>query len=180
MLFAAMVMMMAVAAQAKTNPLRVKSGTLKPLKSGGGTIEVVFDFSKTRGNRKPLEQHLQEDFNSSMEEFRENEPEMRKWFCERWNDDIEKGPKIGQGDGTTYQMTIVIKNLQMGAISGYGGASISGYAEVFRRGESEPFAVIEILKLSGTQLGTAIAGYPGLHQAFNDLAEYMCDLIYHY
>jgi len=175
-----MMTMIMVAASAKTNPLRLQSGTLTPLKGKGGSIVCEFDFSRTRGNRKPLEQHLSEDFDSSIEEFNSKIPSFWKWFSDRWNDDIEEGPHITKDNRAPLVMKLIIKNLQMGAKSGYGGVSISGYAQFYREGETVPFAVVEILKLTGTQMGISIAGYPGLQQAFNDLAEYLCDLIYHY
>ncbi len=67
----------------------------------------------------------------------------------------------------------------MGSKTGWGGSSISGYAEFYRKGETEPFAVVEILKMNGTIMGAAVMGYPGLKQCFSDLAEYLCDLVYH-
>lgn len=173
-------LLLCMATSAKDNPLRLKSGSLAPLKGKGGSIVFVFDLSKTRGNRKPLEQHLREDFGTSIQEFKSKEPDMRKWFADRWNDDIEDGPKFTTDEQAPFVAKVFIRNLQMGARSGYGGASISGYAEFYRQGEAEPFAVVEILKLAGTQMGTPIAGYLGLQQVFNDLAEYLCDLIFHY
>jgi len=165
---------------AGTNPLRLKSGSLSPLKTTGGTISCSIDFSKTKGNRKPLEQYIIEDFGSDMETFRRYEPEMLEWFCDRWDDDIEEGPQAVKSDDSIFQLRIVVKTLQMGAKSGWGGASISGYAEFYRTGEEEPFAIVEILKMNGTQMGGAMFGYVGLKQVFSDLGEYLCDLIYHH
>lgn len=166
-------------AAAKDNPLRLKSGTLAPLKGKGGSIHCVLDFSKTKGNRKPLKQYLTEDFDSDIATFHRYEPEMLQWFCERWNDDIEDGPKTSGTEKADYQLKIIVKNLQMGAKTGFGGSSISGYGEVYKTGETAPFAVVEILKMNGTIMGGAMFGYPGLKQCFSDLAEYFCDLIYH-
>lgn len=166
-------------AMAKHNPLRLQSGSLAPLKGKGGTIHCILDFSKTKGNRKPLEQYITEDFYGGMETFLRYKPEMIQWFCERWDDDIEKGPKTTGSEQADFQLVIIIKNLQMGAKSGYGGASISGYAHFYKTGETDPFAVVEILKMNGTMLGAPVPSYPGLKHCFNDLAEYLCDLIYH-
>lgn len=162
-----------------TNPLRIKNGSLTTLKETGGKICCLLDFSKTKANRKPLAQYLVEDFDSNIETFKKCEQEMLQWFMERWNDDIEEGPRATTSDEAKFTAKIVVKNLQMGAKSGYGGASISGYAEFYNKGESEPFAVVEILKMNGTQMGSATYGYVGLKQIFSDLAEYICDLIYH-
>lgn len=169
-----------VTALAGTNPLRLKSGSLSPLKATGGTILCTLDFSKTKANRKPLEQYLTEDFDSNIETFNKYEPEMLEWFCNRWDDDIEEGPRAVKSGDSKLHLKIVVKTLQMGAKSGYGGASISGYAEFYKSGEEEPFAVVEILKMNGTQMGGAMYGYVGLKQIFSDLGEYLCDLIYHY
>lgn len=168
------------AACAASNPLRLKSGSLAPLKSTGGTIYCNIDFSKTRANRKPLEEYLTQDFGSSMEAFQRYEPEMLQWFMDRWDDDIEEGPKATTSKDAKFQCKVVVKTLQMGAKTGFGGSSISGYAEFYKSGEEEPFAIVEILKMNGTVMGGAMYGYPGLKQVFNDLAEYLCDLIYHY
>lgn len=165
---------------AATNPLRLKDGSLSPLKASGGNIECIIDFSKTKGNRKPLEQYVTEDFGGDMETFRRYEPEMLQWFMERWDDDIEEGPKATTSQDAKFKVKIVVKTLQMGAKSGYGGASISGYAEFYKAENEEPFAIVEILKMNGTQMGGAMFGYVGLKQIFSDLAEYICDLIYHY
>lgn len=162
-----------------TNPLRIKDGSLTPLKTTGGKICCVLDFSKTKANRKPLAQYLVEDFDSDIETFQKYEPEMLQWFMERWDDDIEEGPRATTSDEAKFTAQIVVKTLQMGAKSGYGGASISGYANFYKKGETEPFAVVEILKMNGTQMGGAMYGYIGLKQIFSDLAEYLCDLIYH-
>ncbi|MGN0236684.1 MAG: hypothetical protein ACI4AK_01125 [Lepagella sp.] len=168
-------------AYAGDNPLRLKSGTLAPLKNQGGTISVTLDFSKTKGNRKPLEEYITQDFGSSMEAFHRYEPEMLEWFVDRWNDDIEEGPRAVRSGETSYQLKVVTKTLQIGSRSGYGGgSSISGYALFYRTGEQEPFAEVEILKMYGTFMGGAMMGLPGLKQVYNDLAEYLCDLIYHY
>ena len=59
-----------IAATAKDNPLRLKSGSLSTLKNSGGEIECVIDFSRTKANRKPLEQYITEDYKSDMETFR--------------------------------------------------------------------------------------------------------------
>lgn len=163
----------------KMNPLRLKEGSLNPLKSNGGTICCVLDFSKTKANRKPLEQYLIEDYGSDMKTFHRYESEMLQWFMERWDDDIEEGPRAVTSNDAKFTVKVVVKTLQMGAKSGYGGASISGYAEFYKKDKTVPFAVVEILKMNGTQMGGAMFGYVGLKQAFSDLAEYLCDLIYH-
>lgn len=164
---------------AKSNPLRLQSGSLVSLKNSGGTINCVLDFSKTKGNRKPLEQYITEDFYGDMDTFRRYEKEMHQWFCERWDDDIEKGPKATDSKDADYQLKVIIKTLQMGSKTGFGGSSISGYARFYKTGESEPFAVVEILKMNGTIMGSPVPSYPGLKQCLSDLAEYLCDLIYH-
>lgn len=164
---------------AASNPLRLKSGVLSPLKTTGGTICCAIDFSKTKANRKPLEVYITQDFDSDMETFHRYEPEMLQWFMERWDDDIEEGPRATTSEDAKFKVKIVVKTLQMGAKSGWGGASISGYAEFYKSGDEEPFAVVEILKMNGTQMGGAMYGYVGLKQVFSDLAEYLCDLIYH-
>lgn len=164
---------------AGTNPLKLKSGSLLPLKEKGGKICCEIDFSKTKGNRKPLEEYITSDFGSDMETFNRYVPEMLQWFMERWNDDIEDGPRTIKSGDSKFQLKIVVKTLQMGSKSGWGGSSISGYAEIYKTGETEPFAVVEILKMNGTVMGGAMFGYPGLKQVFSDLAEYLCDLIYH-
>lgn len=162
------------------NPLRLKSGSLTPLKSKGGKIYCTFDFSKTRANRKPLERYIVEDMNSDIETFRRYKPEMLQWFCEKWDDEIEEGPHaISEGDAK-FRLTIIVRTMQLGTKYGSGGASISGYAEFYNQNDTEPFAVVEILKMHGTQFGGAVSGYIGAKQVFNDLAEFLCDLIYHY
>lgn len=166
-------------AMAGSNPLRLMSGSLSPLKGKGGRISVVMDFSKTKANRKPFEQYLVEDFGSDMETFERYKPEMYKWFCDRWDDDIEEGPKVTRSDDAPMEVKIIVKTMQLGSKSGFGGSSISGYAEFYKKGETEPFAKVEILKMNGTQFGGAMFGFPGLKQVFNDLAEHLCDLIYH-
>lgn len=168
-----------LSAAAGDNTTRLQSGTLSPLKGKGGTIHVIMDFSRTRANRKPLEQYITEDYGSDMETFRRYEPEMLEWFCERWNDDIEEGPRVKNSDDAKFTLNIVIKTLQLGTKSGWAGSSISGYAEFYRTGEEEPFAKVEILKSIGTRMGSPIPGFPGLKQVFSDLAENLCDLIYH-
>lgn len=162
------------------NPLRLKSGTLAPLKTNGGLISCSFDFSKTKTNRKPLKQFIVEDYHSDMETFRRYELEMLEWFCDKWDEDIEEGPRAVTIEGEKLALKVVVKTLQMGTKAGWGGASISGYAEFYEKGSSEPFAIVEILKMNGTQLGGAMSGYVGLKQVFSDLAEHLCDLIYHY
>lgn len=161
------------------NPLRLKSGTLSPLKGKGGTVHVTLDFSKTRANRKPLEQYLIEDIGSDMETFHKYEPEMMEWFREKWNDEIEEGPQAISSGESALRLHVRVRTLQMGAKAGGGGSTISGYADFYREGETEPFAVVEILKFNGTMFGGTLHSYVGLKQCFNDLAEYLCDLIYH-
>lgn len=163
---------------AKNNPLRLQSGSLLPLKNASGQICINFDFSKTKGNKKPLQQYLEEDMGQSIEAFNHFKPEMQRWFMERWDDDIENGPRATTSEDANYRLDIIIKNISLGANSGYGAASISGKAEFYREGETEPFAVVEILKMNGTMMGTGMHGYVGLQQAFNDLAEFLCHMIY--
>lgn len=165
---------------AKDNPLRLKSGSLSPLKETGGLISCSLNFSKTKANRKPLEIYLKDDFDSNIETFHRYEPEMLQWFMERWDDDIEEGPQATSSENGKFKLNIIVKTLQMGAKTGWGGSSISGYAEFYRNNDSEPFAIVEILKINGTVMGEALYGYLGLKQVFSDLAEYLCDLIYHY
>lgn len=178
-LFSLMILLCCGMMQAKDNPLRLKSGSLTALKHPGGRIHCVLDFSKTKANRKPLAEYLEQDYNSNMETFKKYEPEMLQWFCERWDDDIEDGPRATSSKDADFELKVVVKTLQMGSKAGWGGSSISGYGEFYKKGETEPFAVVEILKMNGTVMGGAMMGYPGLKQVFNDLAEYMCDLIYH-
>ncbi len=166
-------------AAAKDNPLRVKSGSLVPLKNCGGTIHCTIDFSKARANRKPLEQYILEDFYGDMDTFRRYEPEMLQWFSEKWDEDIENGPKTTVSENADFRLNVRIRTLQMGSKYGSGGSSISGYADFYKTGETEPFAVVEILKMNGTIMGAPIPGYPGLKQCLSDLGEYLCDLIYH-
>lgn len=166
------------AAYAVTNPLRLKSGSLAPLKITGGTICCVFDFSECETNDKPLELYLTEDYGTSIEMFNRELPDMKRWFMERWDDDIEKGPRATEDTNAPFRLKFRVLTLQMGSKSGSAGASISGYAEFYRQGEEQPFAVVEMLKIWGTQMRVPVAGYSGLRQCFNDAAEYLCDLIY--
>lgn len=164
---------------AKNNPLRLQEGSLTSLKNCGGLITCKFDFSKTKSNKKSLKEYIEEDTKMSFESFKRTEPEMLTWFMERWDDDIEEGPKATTSDDAQFKVDIIIKNLTLGSNSGYGAASISGKALFYKKGENEPFAVVEILKMNGTMVGAGVPGYIGLKQSFNDLAEYLCDLIYH-
>lgn len=164
---------------AKENPLRLQSGSLTALKNAGGYITCELDFSKAKGNKKPLKEYLNEDSNGSFDGFMNYVPEMLQWFMERWDDDIEKGPKATSSTKSPYKLKIIIKNVNLGANSGYGAASISGKAEFYKEDQKEPFAVVEILKMNGTILGGGVPGYFGLKQCFSDLAEYLCDLVYH-
>lgn len=172
-------MMVALVAMtaAADNPLRLKAGSLKPLKDAGQTISCTIDFSKTKGNRKPLDQYLTEDYGSSRRDFNEQVPTMEKWFTDRWNDDIKKGPKYTKSEDAPFSMVIEVKTLQLGTRNGLGAASFSGYVYFFRKGETEPFAEVEVLKQQGTQFAEPLPGYLGLYQAFNDLAENLCNLI---
>lgn len=161
------------------NPLKLKEGSLRPLKAKGSSICCILDFSRAKANRKPLEQYLTEDYESDIKMFKKYEPEMLQWFMERWDDDIEDGPRAVTDMDADFTVKVIVKTLQMGTKSRFGGSSISGYAEFYRKGETEAFAVVEILKMGGTQFGVAVPGYVGLKQTFSDLAEYLCDLIYH-
>lgn len=164
---------------AAENPLRLKSGSLRPLKHSGKTICCEYDFSRTKANRKTLDEFLVNDMESSRAVFDEQVPTMQKWFSDRWDDDIDNGPKYTTREDAPYRMVILVKTLQMGSKSGQGGSSISGYVNFYRQGEEDPFAVVEVLKLEGTQFKVPVPGYIGLYQVFNDLAEYLCDLISH-
>ena len=161
------------------NPLRVKSGSLRPLKDCGQTIYCEIDFSNTKANKKTLDEYLKEDYGSSRELFDKRTTTMEEWFSDRWNDDIKKGPRYTQNPDAPYKMKIVVKTLQLGSKSGAGGASISGYVYFYRKSEDTPFAEVEILKLQGTQFKAPISGYQGMYQIINDLAEYLCDLVKH-
>lgn len=171
-------LMLSCSISAVTNPLRLKSGSLAPLKITGGTICCVFDFSECETNDKPLELYLTEDYGTSIEMFNRELPDMKRWFMERWDDDIEKGPRATENNDAPFLLKFRVLTLQMGSKSGSSGASISGYAEFYRQGEEQPFAVVEMLKIWGTQMRVPVAGYIGLRQCFNDAAEYLCDLIY--
>lgn len=173
-----MVVLVAMTAAAD-NPLRMKSGSLRLLKNSGESIYCEIDFSKTKANKKSLNEYLEDDYGSSREEFDSKIPTMEEWFSDRWDDDIKKGPRYTTNPDAPYKMVVQVKNLQLGPRSGYGGASISGYVNFYKKGESTPFAEVEILKLEGTQLRIPLPGYPGMIQIFNDLAEYLCDLIKH-
>ena len=172
-----MMVVMVVMTAAADNPLRLKAGSLKPLKDAGQTISCTIDFSKTKGNRKPLDQYLTEDYGSSRRDFNEQVPTMEKWFTDRWNDDIKKGPKYTKNADAPFHMVVEVRTLQLGSRNGLGASSFSGYVNFYRKGEAEPFAVVEVLKQQGTQFGTPLPGYLGLNQAFSDLAEFLCKLI---
>ena len=178
-IFSLLMITLAVLTAAASNPLRVTSGSLRQLKNSGQSIYCEIDFSKTKGNKKPLNEYLTEDYDSSREVFDSHVPTMEEWFSDRWDDDIKKGPRYSTDPDAPYKMIISVKNLQLGPKSGYGGASMSGYVYFYKNGEDTPFAEVEILKLTGTQFKVPLPSYPGLIQAFNDLAEYLCDLIKH-
>ena len=170
-------MVLVVMTATADNPLRLKSGSLKPLKDAGQTISCTIDFSKTQGNQKPLNAYLVNDFGSSRKEFDSQVPNMEQRFSERWNKDIKKGPKYTTSNDAPFHMVIQVNNLQLGSRNGLGGASFSGYVFFYRKGEAEPFAQVEVLKQQGTKYLDPQPGYLGLHQAFNDLAEFLCKLI---
>lgn len=171
-----MVVLVAMTAAA-ANPLRMKSGSLHILKNSGGSIYCKIDFSKTKSNKKSLDEYLEDDYGSSREVFDSKIPTMEEWFSDRWDDDIKKGPRYTTEPDAPYRMEIMVKNLQLGSRSGFGGASISGYVNFYKKGEDTPFAVVEMLNLEGTQLRIPLPGYSGMFQIFNDLAEYLCKLI---
>ena len=172
-----MMVVMVVMTAAADNPLRVKSGSLKPLKDAGQTISCTFDFTKTNANQKPLNEYLADDYGSSRRDFDSEVPTMVQWFAERWDDDIKKGPKYTKNADAPFHMVVEVRTLQLGSRNGLGASSFSGYVNFYRKGEAEPFAVVEVLKQQGTQFGTPLPGYLGLNQAFSDLAEFLCKLI---
>jgi len=167
------------------NPLRIKAGSLAALKLGRGAISFDIDLSQTKYKGTPLYDYL-EQANVDREYFDDNVPEMERYFAEKWNKKIGKGCKIARSDDDAkYYMVVVVKTLQLGsvasaALSGMGGASVSGKVLFFDDGEGdEPFCEVEVLKQQGTLSGSSVAGIEGLKWVFNDLAENLCDLVKH-
>lgn len=172
---------------ADDNPVSVMKGSVELLRNPASKLSWEIDYSKAKCAKKPLFEYL-EEIGKSKEEWDAFEPEVKRYFRDKWEKNIDHndGAKLVDDPNLAdLHMVIKVRTFNIGndkahytpGTSYSAGATMSGYVHFFKKGESTPFCVLEILEMYGTYMGATVQGNVGRCWLFNDLAEYICEII---
>ena len=166
-------------ANAKSD-VTVTNGSLRELKGSKAQVFVRWDYSNSTIEDKEVATYLKErgedwerDYNSELAKAENN-------FNSRLNDKSKDVQTVNDENSADYIIVIKVKDFHYGitALSvvigmGAGDAHLTGTMEIYKKGQAEPIAVVDIDGVPGAGYGNEVRRI----EAYRELAEQFAKLV---
>lgn len=130
----------------------LEKGSVKELKGSKATVCVKWDYNNSTIDEKPVAEFLKEQGEEWVRDYDKELKQAEAAFLLAIDDEAGKHIKVTVDESESeYIMVIKVKNFHYGSTQatfmvgfGAGDARLWGKVEIYRKGESEPMAVIDV------------------------------------
>ena len=164
--------------QAKSD-LQLKKGSIVELKGSNASLSIVWDYINSTIEKKAIKDFLREkgadweaDYDNEIKKAEAN-------FISRLNDKSKDVRAITEGNGD-YKIVVKVSEFHYGSAAasvlvgfGAGDARLYGLIEIYKKGSTEPIAVLDMDGVSGSGYGNEVRRV----EAYRELAELLSKLI---
>lgn len=163
-----------------SSDLKLVKGSVAELKGSKATICAKWDYSKSTLEDKPVSAFLKEKGEDWERDYPKEIANAERNFISRLNDKAKKHVTAVQGDDADYQIVVKVKNFTYGSTGlsvvigfGAGDARLWGTLEIYKKGASEPIAVIDIDGAGGAGIGNELRRI----ECYREIAELLADIL---
>ncbi|MBR4584715.1 MAG: hypothetical protein IKO34_13040 [Bacteroidales bacterium] len=168
-----------ISATAKPDVVLVK-GSLSALKSSKAKVFVRWDYSNSTIEGKEVGAYLKERGDDWVRDYDAEIARAEASFRERLDEKSGDVSTVAGEDAAEYIIVMKVSDFQYGqaalsAIVGFGAGDshLSGTMEIYKKGQSEPIAVLDVDGVPGSGYGNEIRRV----EAYRELAENLAKLI---
>jgi len=168
-----------VTATAKPDVSLIK-GSLLELKGSNAKIFVRWDYTKSTIEDKPVAAYLKERGADWERDYPAELTRAEKAFRERLGDKSKDVSTVTKESEADYVIVMKVKDFNYGQTAlavtvgfGAGDARLSGTMEIYKKGQKEPIAVLDVDGVHGKGYGSELRR----ENTYRDLAENLAKLI---
>ena len=169
----------AIGVQAKSD-LQLISGSLAELKGSKAKVCATWDYSNSTIEKQDIKAFLKEKGAEWERDYEEEIERAEANFISRINDKTKDIQAITDKDQADYEIVLKVKDFDYGKTAlavvigfGSGDARLYGTMEIYKKGNSQPIAVLDMDGVSGAGYGNEIRRV----EAYRELAELLAKLI---
>ena len=166
-------------ANAKSD-VTLRNGSLRELKGSNAQMFVRWDYSNSTIEGKEVATYLKERGEDWVRDYNDELAKAESNFKNRLNEKSRDVRAINDENSAEYTIVIKVQDFDYGitALSvvigmGAGDAHLTGTMEIYKKGQAEPIAVIDIDGVAGAGYGNEIRRV----ETYRELAEQLAKLI---
>lgn len=156
------------------------NGSLRELKGSKATMFVRWDYSNSTIEGKEVDTYLKERGEDWVRDYNAELAKAENNFNSRLNDKSKDVRAINDENSADYIIVVKVKDFNYGitALSvvigmGAGDAHLTGTMEIYKKGQAEPIAVVDIDGVPGAGYGNEVRRI----EAYRELAEQFAKLV---
>lgn len=160
--------------------LQLISGSLSELKGSKAKVCATWDYSNSTIEKQDIKAFLKEKGAEWERDYKEEIERAEANFISRINDKTKEIQAIADKDQADYEIVIKVKDFDYGKTAlavvigfGSGDARLYGTMEIYKKGNSQPIAVLDMDGVSGAGYGNEKRRV----EAYRELAELLAKLI---
>ena len=159
--------------------LKLMKGSVLELKGSKATICAKWDYSNSTIEKKSIEEFLEMKGEEWKRDYSTEIANAELNFISRLRDKASKNVTPVEGDDAEYMIIVKVRNFDYGSTSasvlfgfGSGDARLWGTMEIYKKGESEPIAIIDIDGAGGSGYGNEKRRV----ECYREIAELLADI----
>jgi len=160
--------------------LKLIKGSVLELKGSKATICAKWDYSNSTIEKKSIEEFLETKGEEWKRDYPQEIANAEQNFISRLRDKASKNVTPVEGDDADYMIIVKVRNFSYGNTSaavwvgfGAGDARLWGTMEIYKKGESEPIAIIDIDGAGGAGYGNEKRRV----ECYREIAELLADIL---
>jgi hypothetical protein len=163
-----------------SSDLKLVKGSVAELKGSKATICAKWDYSNSTIENKAINDFLNEKGDEWKRDYPKEIAKAEENFLSRLKDKASKHVTPVEGDDADYKIVVKVKNFSYGSTGasvwvgfGAGDARMWGTLEIYKKGASEPIAVIDIDGAGGSGYGNEKRRV----ECYREMAELLADIL---
>ena len=174
------VILAAVAVASAKPDVTVIKGSLVELRKSNAKMFVRWDYSNSTIEGKEVNAYLKERGDDWVRDYDAEIARAERNFSERLNEESGDVQTVSDDNSAEYTIVMKVRDFKYGQTGlavvvgmGAGDAHLSGTMEIYKKGQSEPIAVLDVDGVPGAGFGNEIRRV----EAYRELAENLAKLI---
>ena len=170
----------AVAVASAKPDVTVIKGSLVELRKSNAKMFVRWDYSNSTIEGKEVNAYLKERGDDWVRDYDAEIARAERNFSERLNEESGDVQTVSDDNSAEYTIVMKVRDFKYGQTGlavvvgmGAGDAHLSGTMEIYKKGQSEPIAVLDVDGVPGAGFGNEIRRV----EAYRELAENLAKLI---